>query len=140
MKQYTLIPQEKDNYCVCSILQAILDRHGAAISQSDIAAHLTPSKHGFQVDDEKIRQFLQRHGFSYTHYRGNEVPFNEPDLFLQELHNHDGIIGIKMHAYLLQAFDGSAVDLIDPKDKKIVTEDYYEMVSKAGFYGLLKIG
>jgi hypothetical protein len=37
MKNYNLIPQEKDNYCVCSVLQAILDFHYPKVNLIDLS-------------------------------------------------------------------------------------------------------
>ena len=59
MKSYNLTPQERDSYCICSVLQAIFKKYGINISQGDIAGNLSPSEKGFLVDDKKIKKFLQ---------------------------------------------------------------------------------
>ena len=58
MKNYKLIPQEKDNSCVCSVLQAIFDFHGKNLNQKDISKKLTPSEKGFKINDDQIKIFL----------------------------------------------------------------------------------
>ena len=141
MKQYNLIPQENNRYCVCSTLQAILGRHGTRMSQSEIAGNLTPSSPGFLVGDDRIKNFLRLRGFNYLHYLHNQTPFNEPDSVLADMHDQDGIVGIITrvnHVYLLQSFNGFKVELIDPKDATIVEREYYELVRQVGFYGLLQ--
>ena len=49
MKNYNLIPQEKDNYCVCSVLQAIFDFYGKRLNQKDISERLTSSEKRFKL-------------------------------------------------------------------------------------------
>ena len=116
MKDYNLTPQERANYCICSILQAIFRRHGIDVSQQEIAGGLTPSEKGFLNHDKSFREFLRAQGFEYHFYWHNETPFNEPDMVLADMHHNDGIIGINSHAYLLTHFRDSVLGMINPKD------------------------
>ena len=142
-KHYHLIKQEGINYCLCSVLQAILCRHGMFSSQETIAQQLTPTSNGFATDDERIRSFLQSNGFLYSHHQYNQVPFNEPDFILKEMHDYDGIVGIQSHAYLLQSFKDPMVELIDPLYNKIVSTELTELRTKmadlGGFYALITL-
>ena len=142
MKDYKVIPQERNTYCLCSVLQAIFCRHGMQIAQDEIASKLTPSEKGFRVDDQRIISFLESHGFNYEHYWHNQTPFNEPDLFLQRMQKYDGILGFRTHVYLLQEFKDPTLRLIDPDKANLIETDIYEVLKEmqksVGFFGLLK--
>ncbi|MBT4376005.1 hypothetical protein HOD29_01375, partial [archaeon] len=43
---YNLTPQEKNNYCACSVLQSIFREYRIEKSQEDIFRNLTPSEKG----------------------------------------------------------------------------------------------
>jgi len=142
MKNYKLIPQEKDNYCVCSVLQAIFDYHGIRISQEDISEKLTSCEKGFKVNDDQIRNLLNELGFDFTFYWRNETPLNEPCLVLDDMILDHGLVGINHHIYLLYDFNYPKLDLIDPIDGKIKAKDYDKMIEEMyktkGYFGLIK--
>ena len=73
-----LVPQEKDNYCVCSVVQAVLKGKGIDLSQKEIADQLTLGREGFLVQDERMKTFLSAKGLKYEFYWRDETPFNEP--------------------------------------------------------------
>ena len=142
MKNYNLISQEKNNFCICSCLQAIFNKHNIKISQEEIAGNLNPSKNGFYVDDDKIKEFLIKNKFEYSYYPYNATPFNEPDILLKEMNENEGFIGINSHIYLLTKFKDPLLNLINPLDNKPLRKNIYntmnEMQEKYGFFGLLK--
>ena len=142
MKNYNLIPQEKDNYCVCSVLQAIFDFHGKKLNQKDISKKLKSSEKGFKVNDDRIKNFLFEMGFDYIFYWRNETPLNEPWIVLDEMKKDHGLVGINHHIYLFYDFDYPKLNLIDPLDGKIKFKDYdtmiEEMCKTEGFFGLIK--
>lgn len=141
-KDYPLKLQERDNYCLCSVLQSILRRHGVSFSQREIADSLTPSENGLISHDDKIKEFHRSKGFEYSHYWHNETPFNEPDMVLSDMHDNDGLVGIGSHVYLLKYFDDPVLELIDPKGGGVIKKDIYqllrEMEKSGGFFGLVK--
>jgi len=134
--------QEKDNFCLCSILQTIFKEHQIQISQTEISGQLTKSRCGFLVDDSAIKNFLISQGFNYNFYWYNEIPFNESDLLLKEMNNYHGVIGIKTHTYLLNEFKDPLLTIIDPQNSSLINSDIFlirgEMEKKGGFFGLLK--
>ena len=134
--------QEKNNYCVCAVLQEILLKNNIKIPQNEIATNLTPSKKGFYTDDDRIKNFMNRNGFDYDFYLRNTTPFNEPDFLLNEMKNNFGIIGLNNHTYFLNNFEDPKLELIDPKDEKIIEKNLYqilgEMKKTNGFFGLIK--
>lgn len=142
MKNYNLIPQKRNNYCVCSVLQAIFDKYNIKIFQEKIAENLTPSKNGFKINDYKIKNFLGNLGFNYNFYWYDETPFNEPDILLYEMQQKNGIIGIKTHVYLLKEFKDPKLYLIDPKDCSKKKKDIFDLLNdmKKGkvFFGLIE--
>ena len=128
MKNYKLTPYEKENFCVCCSLQAILRKHGIEYTQERIASNLTPSETGgFYINDQRIKEFMERTGFEYTHFYHNTTPFNEPDMLLKDMDAHDGIIGIRKahdgiigirkddnHVFLLEEFRDPTLMVLDP--------------------------
>lgn len=142
MKNYNLIASEEKNFCVCSCLQAIFDFEGKKISQKDISKKLNLGKEGFKIHDDKIKEFLFETGFNYVFYWRNETPLNEPELVLDDMKKEHGLVGIKNHSYLFYDFKYPKVQLIDPNDKKIKTQDYDEMIKEMynseGFFALIK--
>jgi hypothetical protein len=142
MKKYEVEIQEENNFCLCSVLQAILRKHEVYFSQREIANNLTPSEKGFYADDERIKIFLNNNNFQYEFYWHNQTPFNERDSFLIEMNNHEGILGINNHVYLLNEFKDPILTITNPKDAKQMNTDIYfitkEMHEKGGFFGLLK--
>ncbi|MCP6727634.1 MAG: hypothetical protein KJI69_06510 [Patescibacteria group bacterium] len=142
MSSIELEIQKEWNFCFCSALQTIFKKHDIKISQEDIANNLTPSTNGFLVDDFKIREFMKRNGFSYDFYWNNETPFNEPDILLNEMNEHNGILGIKNHVYLLKYFKDPKIEMINPESGKVIQTDIYqtlrEMENTYGFFGLIK--
>ena len=140
---YRLIPAERDDYCVCSVLQAILSMEGIDISQDDIAGRLTQAEDiGFLVDDIDIKALMREYGFRYSYFPHNETPFNEPDFLLEDMSANYGLIGVGHHARLLQDFKYPQLTMIDPKEGSLVTMDLKEvrglMASKGGGFGLAK--
>lgn len=140
--RYHLIPPERDNYCVCSVIQGIFKSHGINLSQEEIAGRLTPSEHGFLVDDEKMKELMLEMGFSYSYFPHNATPFNEPDMLLGDMNENQGFLGINPHAYLLGGFNDPELTLIDPLDCSRNKRDIYgvlrEMQQKGGGFGLIK--
>lgn len=137
-----LIPQEKENYCVCSVLQSIFRKYNINIEQDIIAQNLTPSKRGFYVDDYNFKNFLNKNGFNYDYYFYNQVPFNEPDFLLEEMKKDNGFVGFNNHVYLLYDFKDPLVSLIDPSNnflsERELTKLLREMGLGSGFFGLVK--
>ena len=137
-----IIPQERDNHCVCSVVQAVLKGKGIDLSQKEIADQLTLGREGFLVQDERMKTFLSAKGLKYEFYWRDETPFNEPYSVLEEMRDHAGIIGVGSHAYLFRHLNGNEVHLIDPKNGKEVKKDYYdllrEMGNSEGCFGLIK--
>ncbi len=137
-----MIVQEKDDFCLCSVLQSILGRYNISTTQQEIADNLTPVEKVFNVNDERIRDFLRRKGFEYQFYWHDETPFNERDEVLDEMRRSNGIIGVKSHVYLLLDFIGYRVEIVDPKDGKVIFKDLYnlfgEMRATNGFFGVIK--
>lgn len=142
MKDSLLIPQERDNYCICSVLQAIFRSYGVDISQEEVANNLTPSENGFFVDDERMKEFMSRQGFDYSYYPRNATPFNEPDMILSEMSDHSGFVGIGSHFYLLASFEDPELTLIDPNYDSKIKRDLYETLTEMkkgkGCFGLIK--
>lgn len=143
MNNYDIVPQEKNNYCVCSVLQAIFKKYSIEISQNEIANSLTPSEKGFEVYDKNIKNFIESLGFEYEFYWRNETPLNEPELVLENMIAHQGFIGINDHTYLFVDYKYPNVKMIDPEKGKLKTKEYHSMIKemydyKKGFFGLIK--
>lgn len=123
-------------------MQEIFLINNIKISQDEIAKNLTPSEKGFYTDDDKIKGFLKGFGFEYKIYFRNTTPFNEPDFLLNEMNQNYGIIGVNSHTYFLKNFKDPRLELIDPKDEKLIEKNLYqtlkEMEEKGGFFGLVK--
>lgn len=134
--------QEKNNYCVCAVLQEIFLKNNIVISQEEIANNLTPSEKGFYTDDDKIKKFMNTKGFEYNFYLRNTTPFNEPDMVLKEMENNFGMIGINNHTYFLKNFKDPRLELINPKDEMIIEKNLYQVLNEMresnGFFGLIK--
>lgn len=128
-KTIDLTVQEKKEFCVCSVLQAIFRKNGVEISQEEIAGNLTPGdERGFKIHDEKIKRFMLKQGFEYTFFYSNETLFNEPDELLKEMCRYGGFIGISTHVYLLKDFKDPVVKLVDPKTGQEVEKDYSKLL------------
>ncbi len=139
---YNLKIQEKNIYCVPSVLQAIFDRHGLNVSQEEIADELTPSENGFRLDDLKFKNFLEDQGFNYDFFHYNTTPFNEPDILLNELGKKDILFGWNNHARLINGFNDPLVDYLDPKDVGFYVSSLFKIREKMieggdGFFGLI---
>jgi len=134
--------QEKNNYCICAVLQNIFLDYKITKSQDEIALNLTPDKNGFRVNDDKIKNFLKSNGFDYNFYWRNETPLNEPELVLDEMKKDHGLIGIKHHSYLFYDFKYPKIQLKDPNDGKIKIKEYNQMIKEMynteGFFALIK--
>lgn len=141
MKIYDLTPQEKNNFCACSCLQAILRKYRKEIPQQEIARNLIPSEKGFFINDERIKEFLKKQGFDYNYFNYNKTPFNEPDMVLKE--NADILIGVNAHTFLLIDFPDPDLKLLDPKNGSVKQSDLYSLMKdmhekKSGGFGLVK--
>ncbi|MBU2616195.1 MAG: hypothetical protein KKC19_03770 [Nanoarchaeota archaeon] len=140
---YHLIPQESGDYCVCSVLQAVLNYHGDAISQEEIAREVTPGcKGGFLINDNLIKDFMSKRGYYYKYFSHNETPFNEPDFLLDQMSAYHGLVATNSHVRLLQDFIDPKLILIDPADGSFVRADLGDvrrvMASLGGGFGLIK--
>jgi hypothetical protein len=143
MKNYEVKIQEKHDFCVCAVLQAIFNKNGINLSQEDISKNLTPGKDGgYKINDSNITNFLLSKGFKYEHYFWNETPFNEPDSLLQEMNINEGIVSLNKHSYILKNFSDPNLEIIDPKDGEIIKKNICnllkEMHEKDGGFGLIK--
>jgi hypothetical protein len=129
MKKSQLILQEKNNYCLCSVLQGILSERDLIVSQDYIALNLTPSEKGFRADDARIKEFMENKGFDYQFYWWNTTPLNEPDSLLKEISMNDGFLGVGIHTYRI----------LDFKDPKIITDNPEDSSKKIfNIYNLMK--
>ena len=138
-----LTPSEKNKYCVCSVIQAILGSKGINFSQDEIARKLTPSEQGFLVDDGRMKDLFAGNGLSYEFYWRNEVPFNDPEFVLEEMQENQGFIGIGNHVFLFRSYDGSSLEVFDPENGEAKKISYDEMArrmkeSGKGCFGLVK--
>jgi ABC-type bacteriocin/lantibiotic exporter with double-glycine peptidase domain len=142
MKEYNLKPQEKNNYCVCSVLQTIFEYHGLTMTQEQIASELTPSENGFYTDDLMIREFMEKNRFKYDFFSHNMAPFNEPDMLLREMNLNHGIIGINSHCFLLVNFKDPNLKFMNPENGETLTRDLHSLLSdmkkSSGWFGLIK--
>jgi len=143
MRDYHLIPPEKEMYCVCSVIQAIFDRLDVNISQEEIAERLTPSAHGFLVDDKRMRNLIEGHDFSYEFFWRNQVPLNDPELVLWEMEEHSGFIGIGNHLFFVRGYNYPSLEVLNPENCETEIIVYREMdrkmrESKKGCFGLIK--
>ena len=143
MKIYRLVKQEKRNYGVPSVLQAILNYNGINIPQTEIATNLTLGERGgILVDDRAITDFLRKKGFEYLYYPHNATPFNEPDAILRDMDEHQGILGIKPFIYILTEFRDPSIEVIEPIEGRSLSLDLYQtlkdMNERTGFFGLVK--
>jgi len=135
--------QEKNNYCLCAVIQEVFKKYNINISQDEIAKELTPSKKGFEANDEKIKQFMDKNGFNYQFYWNNTTPFNEPDTLIDEISQKGGFMGLDNHTYLLVKMDYDKIKAIDPKDNSMREFNYYSMMKEMsrkndGCFGLIK--
>lgn len=142
MKNFEVKVQEKNNFCLCSVLQAIFKKYNINLSQTEIASHLVPAVKGFLVNNDEISSFLKSNGFGYNLYWHDAVPFNEHDSLLRDMNEYEGIIGINSHVYLLKDFNDPYLEMIDPENCRTVKKDISsllkEMRKNEGFFGLLK--
>lgn len=142
MKNFEVKVQEKGNFCLCSVLQAIFKKYNINLSQTEIANNLVPAVKGFLVNNDEIRNFLKSNGFKYNLYWHDNVPFNEYDSLLKDMNEDEGIIGINSHVYLLKDFNDPYLEMIDPENchtvKKDISSLLKEMKKTEGFFGLLK--
>jgi hypothetical protein len=143
MKNFDITPQEKYDFCVCSVLQSILRNNNINFSQEDISKNLTPGKNGgYVVDDGSIGNFLSSKGFKYEHYFWNETPLHEPDSLLEEMNKNQGFVGINKHVYLLKSFKDPDLEIIDPVNGEVIRRSIYdvlkEMHEKDGGFGLIR--
>ena len=85
---------------------------------------------------------LKIKGFQYSYFWHNQTPFHEPDMLLEDMSRHHGIVGIKHHVYLLQRFQDPYLALIDPKTLQSSRRDLSEVLNEmhhfGGYFGLIK--
>lgn len=135
--------QKEDIYCLCSVISDILlDRKERFISKENIAKNLTPGKYGFRADDDKIKFFMNNHGFDYNFYWWNETPLGDPSLLLEDISNNEGFVGIGNHVYRVLKFEEPTLSVKDPADKSLNRFNYYELMKdlsiEDGGFGLIK--
>ena len=134
--------QEKNNYCLCSVICDILSKYDIIKSQEDVAKNLTPAKHGFRADNLKIKNFMGDLGFDYNFYWWNKTPFNEPDSLLKEICNHNGFIGIGKHVYRVLEFEDPNIVVLNPANEYSMDFSYSYLMSQLkkhdGGFGLVK--
>ncbi len=143
MKEFRVTPQEKYDFCVCSVLQSILRNYNLEFSQEEISKNLTPGKNGgYFVNDASISDFLLSNGFDYKHYFWNETPFHEPDSLLEEMNKNEGFVGINKHVYVLKYFNDPYLEIINPVNCKLIKKDISELLKemseKDGGFALIK--
>jgi hypothetical protein len=143
-KEYHLKSQEKENYCVPSVLQSIFNKYGMGISQDIIANELTPSEHGFKVNDNKMKDFIGFMGFNFEHYFHNTAPLNEPELLFDDFDKKDIFIGYNNHLGLVTGYDYPHISFRDPKDASLHLMMFETLLKRmrnskdGGDFGLLK--
>ncbi len=142
-KNYNLIPQENNNYCLVSVLQAIFNKYKINLTQDEIASNLTPSKYGFKIQDSIFKDYAKLKGFDYEYYWWDSTPFNEPDTLVEDNFHKDIFIGWNNHVGLVTDFNSSVIQYIDPKDALKTIMKFYNLTKKMqgygdGFFGLLK--
>lgn len=136
--------QEKNNYCLCSVLSDIFSRYGFGFTKEFIGDYLTPTLKGFRADDDKIKNFLNLNGLEYNFYWWNQTPLNEPDLLLREIAKNEGFVGIGDHAYRIISFKDPEIIIMNPDNviKSPEKMDYYSLMKKLkkndGGFGLIK--
>ena len=144
MSDCYLVPQEREDYCVCSVLQGILRKNGISVSQGEIAQGLTPGNlEGFLIaDDTRITSFMNAKGFDYRFYWHDETPFNEPDVLLGEMDSHSGFVAIDNHTYLLLGFSDPTLSWVNPSDGLTDSHSLGDvrmmMANLGGGFGLVK--
>lgn len=139
----TLKPQEKQTYCLCSVIQAILKKENIEVSQDEIAKGLKSTEKGFFPDGEIITNYLRKKGLEYNFYWYNQTPFNEPDTLLKEMSEEKGFIGFNDHTYLIFRFTDPKIFFIDPKDGECYKTDLKNLRGLMkkfgdGFFGVVK--
>ena len=134
--------QEKNNYCLCSIVLDVLSKYGISKSQKEIAKSLTPGKKGFLANDNRIKELLKNSGFNYEFYWWNQTPLNEPDYLLREISENDGFVGIGDHAFRVTNFEDPSLSIINPANGSREEFNYYFLMNKLrnfdGGFGLIK--
>jgi hypothetical protein len=135
--------QDKNNYCLVSILSDIFLGYGITKSQDEIANNLTPAKYGFRADDKKIKSFVNSLGLKYDFYWWNETPLNEPFDLIEEITDNWGFIGMGNHAYRVMALkDNDEIIVKNPKDDSFEGFNYFDVMKKLskkdGGFGLIK--
>ena len=130
MKDYDLTPQERNNFCACSVLQSIFRYHDINIAQTQIASELNPSEKGFYLDDKRMNEFMNKNGFSYEMFRYNTIPFGEPDFLFEDMKVNHGFIGMNSHIFLLKDFRDPELELIDPLKGKSLTKNMYLLLNE----------
>lgn len=142
MKNYSLISQEKRNYCLCSVVQAILDKDKKKFSQELIASQLNKDESGFYFNDSKFENFLFNQGYNFNLYSYNETPFNEPSDLLISSRKEHVLIAWDRHVVLMEEFRDPLLKYIDPSDGLIKEKDlgallFNMALDKSGFFGIV---
>jgi hypothetical protein len=145
--EYNLSRQEKPNYCIPAVLQAILRRYDEESTQQDIAAEIELKESGAGFD-EHLEFFFAKRNLQYSYYNYNETPLNEPESLLQEalMQGLDVLVGYdagnKLHVQLMEDFRGVILTLLDPSDAECHHENFFKMLNrmsekKSGGFGLV---
>lgn len=145
--EYNLSRQEKPNYCIPAVLQAILRRYDEELAQQDIAAEIGLKESGAGFD-EHLEFFFAKRNLQFTFYNYNETPFNEPESLLQEalMQGLDVMIGYDtgkgLHVQLMADFRGVILTLLDPSEKERHNENFFKILNrmsekKSGGFGLV---
>jgi hypothetical protein len=137
-----LYPPEEDDYCVCSVLQSILRKYEVEMSQEEIARNLTPDDSGFRVDDSRIRRFMESNGLDYGWRWHDMISLRDLNSFLEDMDRESGIVGINEHLYLLGRFEKPMLELIDPMDERVRSEELFSLLRRMdktkGLFGLIR--
>ena len=144
MKSYQVVKQERDNYCIPAVLQAILRRHGEKVSQDEIASNLAFGEKGFFSFCEEINRFFRKRGLKYSSFNYNEIPRDMIEVFLDEIpKKKDVFIILNNHAELIIELEYPRIRTIDSynlmereRDIHEVFRDMYE--KQIGEFGLVK--
>lgn len=143
---YSMTPQETHYYCIPSVIQAIMRRHGEEMSQSDIARQIGCASQGIPIST--LEPFFNSKNLQFEHYLYNEVRWGDPEIMIEDSFekNKDIIIGYEInnfrHVWLGVDFSSSALGVLDPKDGREYEVNLRELdramwLKKVGEFGLV---
>ena len=125
---YNLIPQKRENYCVCACFQAMMRRREIKLTQEQIAAELTPTETGFSMSDQRAINLFQARELELKTYTYKTTPFHEPDLLIAN--SRDAVIGIRDHALLVIDFNDPLILFLDPKDAREANYNIHSLIKE----------